>query len=133
VGNAGILVSTHFSRLLYEGKIRVHWWKSPELRHLFVQLLVLGFIFACAGAALSLAIAPAFLVHDPVPNAARLFLVVILDILVLTVVLFGVAVLAGTHFYNRGEDPDNFLIPITTSVADFGNMLLLAGLVILFF
>ena len=42
-------------------------------------------------------------------------------------------VFAGIYFYRKGEDPSNFLIPITTSIADFGNMLLLSLLVILFF
>ena len=63
----------------------------------------------------------------------QLFVIAVIDVVMLVVLLSLVAILAGLYFYHKGEDPNNFLIPITTSVADFGNMLLLVGLVILFF
>jgi len=36
------------------------------------------------------------------------------------------------YYYKNNEDPNNFLIPITTSIADFGNMGILAVLIIIF-
>ena len=43
------------------------------------------------------------------------------------------SIIAGLHFYRKGEDPNNFLIPITTSIADLSNMFILSILVVLFF
>ena len=65
--------------------------------------------------------------------AFKVFAIALIDAVLLVTVLFAVAVVAGVYFYGKHEDPSNFLIPITTSVADFGNMLLLALLVTVFF
>jgi len=54
-------------------------------------------------------------------------------VLVLVAILFLTSITAGLYFYRKGEDPNNFLIPITTSIADFGNMIVLTVLVILVF
>jgi len=48
-------------------------------------------------------------------------------------ILFITSIVAGLHFYRKKEDPNNFLIPITTSIADFVNMALLSLLVVMFF
>jgi cation transporter-like permease len=69
----------------------------------------------------------------PFEQAAAIFAIAIVDVVAVVSILFVVAVVAGIHFYKKGEDPNNFLIPITTSIADFGNMLLLAALVMMFF
>ena len=46
---------------------------------------------------------------------------------------FITAIVAGIYYYKKKEDPNNFLIPITTSVADLGNMVVLVALILLFF
>ena len=60
-------------------------------------------------------------------------LVGLIDVAFLVSLLSVLSVLIGCHFYNKGEDPDNFMIPIVEAIADFSNMIVLAGLVVLFF
>ena len=133
IGDFGTIVSSHFSTLLHEGKIGLRWWENPELRKLFLQVLLIAVFFAALGAGLSLFISQFFGTGVDANTAMKILFIAVLDILLVVGILFLVAILAGQYFYKKGEDPNNFLIPITTSIADFGNMLLLAGLVILFF
>ena len=63
----------------------------------------------------------------------KILLISLINVVLLVTVIFIVAIIAGLHFYKKKEDPNNFLIPITTSVADFGNMIILSLLVVLFF
>ena len=63
----------------------------------------------------------------------KIFLIAIIDVIFIVTLLFFISISAGLYFYKKKEDPNNFLIPITTSVADFGNMLMLSVLVFLFF
>ncbi|MFN7088783.1 MAG: YbfB/YjiJ family MFS transporter [Candidatus Paceibacteria bacterium] len=43
------------------------------------------------------------------------------------------AIIGGFWIYKRGSDPNNFLIPITTSVADFSSLILFSLLVAFLF
>ncbi len=133
IGDLGTVVSANLSTLLHEGKIGSHWHKNPELRKLFVQLMLVAFFFSLIGSAIAIGISYASSGEFALGTAIKIFLVAILDVVGLVALLFLVAILAGLHFYRKGEDPNNFLIPITTSVADFGNMIVLSGLVIFFF
>lgn len=132
IGDYGSIISARFSTMLHEGRVRRDWWKNVELRKLFLQILVLAVFTATLGAAAALVVSQAsFAVSALV--AFKVFAIALVDAVLLVTVLFVVAVVAGFYFYGKREDPSNFLIPITTSVADFGNMLLLALLVTVFF
>jgi len=133
IGNYGTIISSRFSTMLHEGEIKNKWWKNLDLRKLFVQITVMTII----GAVLSSLIAIGITYFSPegisFSTALRVFLIVVVDMFILTNVLFFVAIFAGIYIYKKKEDPNNFLIPITTSVADFANMLVLALLIILLF
>jgi cation transporter-like permease len=138
IGNCGTIFSSKFSAMLWEGKMRglkgpaLSEFNNAVLRKLFAQVLVLAVFSALAGAAAALMLSGQRFSSDAV-FAAKIFAISLIDSVILVFVLLAVAVLGGTYFYAKREDPNNFLIPITTSVADFGNMLLLALLVTLFF
>lgn len=133
IGNYGTIISSRFSTMLYEGEIKSKWWKNLDLRKLFAQISVMVLI----GAVLSSAIAIGITYFSPqgisFATALKVCLIVIIDMIVLTNILFFVAIFAGIYIYKKKEDPNNFLIPITTSVADFANMAVLALLIILLF
>ncbi len=133
IGNYGTVISSKFSTLLYEGKIKSAWWKNLELRKLFLQLIFIAFLTALFSSSVALVIASFSEYAVDASLIFRILFLVVADVLVLVSALFVIAVVAGIHFYKKGEDPNNFLIPITTSVADFGNMMVLAVLVVLFF
>lgn len=133
IGDYGIIVSSRFSTMLHEGKVKNDIWSSRILKILFMQIMLIAFITAILSTGLSLITSKFMGSTFDAMLAIKLMLTIIVDVLVLVMVLFIISVVAGRYFYNKKEDPNNFLIPITTSIADFGNMLLLSLLVLLFF
>lgn len=133
IGDYGTIVSAKFSTMLHEGEAMGEVWKNKELKKLFVQIFIISMITAVFSSAVALAISwfSGYSLGSLV--AAKIFIVTVVDVALLVSILFSVSVAAGIYFYNKGEDPNNFLIPITTSVADLGNMLILAALVIMLF
>jgi cation transporter-like permease len=133
IGDYGTIISSRFSTLLHEDRIKNDWWKNMELRRLFIQVISISLLTALLSSSLSLSIAAITGYAVDLGVIFKIVVVTALDVLLLVCVLFLVAVLAGIHFYRKGEDPNNFLIPITTSIADFGNMIVLSLLVLLLF
>lgn len=132
IGDFGTIIATKFSTYLHEGKINKKWWKSKALIKLFFQILIIALFMSCFSALLALLITSARYAVD-FEFAFKIFAIAILDVLILVNVMFFTSIFAGFHFYKKNEDPNNFLIPITTSISDFGNMLVLSFLVIYFF
>ena len=133
IGDFGTIISARFATMLHEGKIRGAWQKNPELKKLFMQVLIVAGIMAVFSASISVFAYSAPVYPIFIFNALKIFFVAIADVVILAALLFLVAVFAGIYFFKKGEDPNNFLIPITTSIADFGNMFLLAALVVVVF
>ncbi len=132
IGDFGTITAACVSTMLHEGKLRGRVF-TEEVKKLFVQILLVALLisFASAVVALSISLARGFELSPAF--ALKILLVVLLDVIILVSVLFFTAIRAGIHFYKRREDPNNLLIPITTSLADFSNMFLLAILLLLFF
>ncbi len=133
IGTYGTIFSSRVSTMLHEGKISGNWWKNMHLHKLLLQVLVVSVIMAVLSASIAIAISAiaGFSLSSTVVSA--IFIVAIVDVLALVCILFVVSAVAGLHFYRKKEDPNNFLIPITTSIADFGNMIILSVLIILVF
>jgi len=133
IGDYGTIISSRFSTMLYEGKVS-GWHRNKELRTLFWQVLSIGGFLAVLSTVLSVAIL-SFLTdyHTTLMMGLKVLFIAVVDIILLVTILFAIAIGAGLYFYKRQEDPNNFLIPITTSVADFGNMVVLAVLAVLLF
>lgn len=133
IGSYGSIFSSKFSTLLHEGKLKSNWQYNPQLKKLFLQLLVIACITTLITTGIALGIS--WLSTNQLNQTLifKVFLISFLDVLFFISLLVLIAVFAGFYFYKKKEDPNNFLIPITTSIADFGNMILLAGLVLLFF
>jgi len=133
IGNYGTIISSHFSTLLHEGRVTRRWWLNKELNKLFTQVLVISLLTAVLSAFLALAVS---LILHHAAGLTLLFKVVLIavtDVVLLVSLLFLVAIYAGFYVYRKGEDPNNFLIPITTSLADLGNMALFSFLVLTLF
>lgn len=135
IGSYGAIVSSRFSMLLYEGKAKSHIGalRSPEVRTLFAQMWIIASITGviCILAALGIASLAGY--ELTFLHATKIAVIIFLDMLLLVTLLIVIAVCAGIYIYRKNEDPNNLLIPITTAIADLANMLVLAGLVILFF
>jgi len=132
IGDYGTIVSSRFSTMLHEGKLKGKW-KNEELRKLFRQIFVISVLTTIMSLAISFIISMSSGYQLSAETAFKIFLINIIDVLILVGLVLFIAVVAGLYFYRKKEDPNNFLIPITTSIADFGNMIILSILVILFF
>ena len=133
IGSYGSIISSKFTTLLHTGRLRGDWHKNAELRRLFLQVLLLSVITAFLTVIMAFLLSLASGFNLTLETALKVSFITGVDVILLVCILFLISITAGFYFYKRNEDPDNFLIPITTSIADFGNMLLLTGLVILLF
>lgn len=134
IGGYGTIISSRFSTMLHEGEVKKeHFHLNPELRELLFQVFLIAMLTTIISTAVSLMIShfTGFTVNYLI--VSKIFAISVIDVILLVSILFLVAVFAGIYYFKKQEDPNNFLIPITTSIADFGNMLLLAVLVMLFF
>ena len=132
IGGYGIVVSSRFSTLLHGGKNESKGFYKI-IGKLHAQVLISSFITALASVIFALAISAVSGNGFNFVIGAKIFLVVLLDVFLLISLLFITATHAGLYFFKRGEDPNNLLIPLTTSIADFGNMIVLSMLVLVIF
>ena len=132
IGDYGIIVSSRFSNMLYEGKVRKKWWDTPELKELFGHMIIITLITTIMSSLLAILISQLnYLVTSEV--VWKIMFIALIDTIFLVALLFLISVLSGIHYFKKKEDPNNFLIPITTSFADLANMVILTGLILLFF
>ncbi|MFH1294311.1 MAG: magnesium transporter [Candidatus Aenigmatarchaeota archaeon] len=133
IGNYGTIISSRFSTMLHEGRVHGSWRKNKELRLLFLQMLLVSLITALIVSLAAVLISGISFGFVNTSLITKIVVVTVLDVMLLVSILFFVAVVCGIHFYKKHEDPNNFLIPITTSLADFSNMIILAVLILFFF
>lgn len=133
IGDYGMIISSRFSTMLHEGKAKHGWWRIKELRILIAQLFIIAIMTATISTIIALLASKFSTFQLKTQIIYKIFLVAILDTVTLLSILFIVSITLGIYFFKKKEDPNNFLIPITTSIADFGNMVILSLLVVLLF
>ncbi|MEM5798711.1 MAG: magnesium transporter [Candidatus Aenigmatarchaeota archaeon] len=132
IGDFGTIIAARFSTLLHEERISKKWWKDADAKKLFCQVYIAAMITAilCFVSAIVISVYSGYVDYI---MATKIFFITIIDVMALVSIIFAISVVAGLYFYRKQEDPNNFLIPISTSIADFGNMLILSLLVLIFF
>ncbi len=133
IGNYCSIISSRFSTMLHEGEVKKKWWTDLSLKKLFYQIFIIAFIMAIASATLAQVVAAISKYPQDALLISKIFLIALVDVLLLVSILFFLCIFAGLYYYKKKEDPNNFLIPLTTSVADLGNMVIITILIILFF
>ncbi|MDI6721514.1 MAG: magnesium transporter [Candidatus Aenigmarchaeota archaeon] len=135
IGDFGTIVSSKFTSMIYTGKINLKKgiMQSADFRKLVRNVFCVALI-----SSLYLSIASYLLAYYKgfAFNAvilAKIIGVAVLCTLVLVSVIFITSVISGLYIYRKKEDPNNFLIPIATSLADLGAMLLFAFVVVRLF
>lgn len=133
IGSFGTIMSSKFTTLLFLGKIEDKWWKSKDLRTIIGVLVVVSIISAVYIGLLANLIAywKDFLITTDL--IIKVVIISLLATILLVTLIILISIIAGFMVYKKNEDPDNFLIPITTSIADLGSMLIFSGLVYLLF
>ncbi|MBI4150731.1 magnesium transporter [Candidatus Woesearchaeota archaeon] len=127
VGGFGAIVTSRFTTALFTKQLkRDHIWTHPFVQSLFTSTMTAAVITALymGGVAYLLAIIKGF------PFNIYLFVnvlaVSLLATIVLVTIIFLVSILGGLYVHKKGHDPDNYLIPLATGIADLGSMLVLA-------
>lgn len=133
VGDFGIIVSSRLSVMLHEKQVKKRFWESDELKRMAVQIAIVSIITAFATAVLALIIPGIIGSSVNLVTAGKVVLIAVLDAFLLVSAILIISVIAGIYVFRKKKDPNNFLIPITTSIADWANMVVLALLVIIFF
>lgn len=133
IGDYGTIISSRFSAMLHEGIIRKDIFRNKELKKLFMQVFIVAIITAILSSVISFLISILSDYNLDMLISLKILAIAIIDSALLVGILFLISVYAGLYYFKKKEDPNNFLIPISTSIADFGNMIILSILVILFF
>ena len=130
IGSFGTIISSKFTTLLYLGKISKNWRKSKEMRRLIRKIFIIALIMAVylgiASSIISLVKGYNLTSHI----FTRVLLISIITTFVLISIITIMSIMVGIYVYKKDEDPDNFLIPITTAFADLGSMLVLSLLIV---
>ena len=130
IGDFGTIVASNFTTLLYLGKIHAkNWWREAEIKRLLIRITLTSLLTAVylGGLAYALAMLRGFR-FDPL-----LFFKVLLTTMTITVTLVLavciISIIGGFYVHKHNHDPDNYLIPLATGVADLLSMVVLALMV----
>jgi len=133
IGNAGTVVSSKFTTLLYLGRVEKKWWKEKDVHKLIVTVFTITIISAVYIGVLSYIISMTKGFAFDFLILGKVLAITLLASASLVLILVYISIRGGLWIYRMKEDPNNFLIPMTTSVADFGSMFIFATMVALFF
>lgn len=133
IGNYSIIFSSRYSTMIHEGKIVDNPFKCKELRKLLYHLMIIGVFTAFLAGIFSLVFAGLKGFDTSIDSTFKVLLITMIDAILVSTVLFLVLSYIGRYIYKKKEDPNNFLIPISTSIADLLNIVTLAALTNLFF
>jgi len=133
IGDFGTIISAKFTTMCYTGKIKENPFKSKYIKDLFLTVITVAFL-----AALYIGIIAYFMAYSKgFPYTFGLFFrvvgVAVLSTIIIVSFIFVVSVILGIRICSKGEDPSNFLIPLTTSLADLGNLAFLSIMAVLLF
>jgi len=133
IGDFGTIASTKFTTALYMRKIKGKWWKSKFVHKLFILLMSISIFsaFYIAVFSYSIAVMKGFSMDGSV--LIKIIEITLISSVGLVSLIFLISITGCLWVIKKGQEPDNFLIPITTSVADLGSLLLLSFLVSLLF
>ena len=134
VGDFGTTFSAKLTTSLYLGEINTkNILKSKEIKHLISTIYIIALVSAVYMTILAFIISKFknfdlnFLLIIKI-----LFISIIVTLLVISVII-SLSLILGVYYFNKKEDPNNFLIPITTAIGDLGSMFVLSVLIRIFF
>lgn len=133
IGDFGTIISSKFTTALFEGKISGSWWKSKYVHQLAATIFSVSFI---SGAYISVASYFIALLQGfafSFETLGKVVSVTLISVLFIISLIFLISIFIGFKVYKKGYDPNNFLIPLTTGIADIFSMIFLSLLILLFF
>lgn len=132
-GSFGTIMSSKFTSILYMKGFDDNLFKDKKIRNMIGTTVILSIFMGVYIAGLSIISAK---IIGFAPDFETLWKLIAMSIgtsFLLSIFILFVVVNLGIKIYRKNQDPDNFLIPITTAIADFGSMTLISIFVITFF
>ncbi len=129
IGDFGIIMTSKITTALYEKKFGNRGFHSRIVKHLFKEMLPISVLSAIYISFLATFIAN-FRGFDF--NAITLWKIIgitLVTTITLVVFTFIISIFGSLYAYKKKADPDDVLIPITTSVADLGSLIVFSLLV----
>ncbi|MBI2671908.1 magnesium transporter [Candidatus Woesearchaeota archaeon] len=133
IGHAGIIFVSKVTTYFHMRRIKYNKLNNRITRHLLFNLMI---IFSLASIYITfLSIFVSYLKGYPFELyfELKMFGAVFLTTLVIVLIVFCVALYGARYAHQRNIDPDDLLIPITTSVADLGSLIVFSLLVFFMF
>lgn len=134
MGDYGTIVSSKFTTMLYMGDVNLkNYHKSRAVHSLLLVVFTVAFLSSLYIGTLSIAIS--YLKGNVISTGLlwRVLMISVFSAMILISVIALISIFLGIFIFKRGEDPNNFLIPITTSIADLGSMTIFSILIVLLF
>ncbi len=133
IGAMGTIISSKFTTMLYLRRVEKKWWNEHEVHKLIITLFTVAIISSIYITILSTAVSVYRGFQFTQMTALKVLAISLASTVIIVSIIFLVSIIGGIFIYKRKEDPNNFLIPISTSVADFGSMLVFALFVSMLF
>lgn len=133
IGEMGSVVSSKFTTGLFLGKIKSRFWQSGFLRNLLateIKVALFSVLYLTL-LALFLSVLQGFQLD--LLFATKIIFVGIISSAIIMSVLFIISVIGGIKIFKAGEDPNNLLIPLSTSIADAITLVVVSLLAVLLF
>ncbi|MAG45434.1 MAG: hypothetical protein CMH63_01525 [Nanoarchaeota archaeon] len=133
VGNFGTIFASRYATLYHENKLSKKKFMNEALKKHYTRIVGISLIGAFYVSTLASLIAyMKGFGFAPLPYI-KIVIITALTTFFLVSLIALIVIMAGNHFIKKKEDPDNTLIPITTSIADLGSMLIFSLLIYLLF
>ncbi len=116
-GDISTVLVSRLTSGLYIGSIPPKVQKSDKLKENFFGLLIT--LLLSLGLLIVFGYAIAITTGVKIFNPFLMIFILTITLLLLFVVLFMSLFICSIYFFKRGKDPNNFLIPLLTSLADF--------------
>ncbi len=133
IGDFGTIVSSKITTMLYLGHIKRNVLAEKEVRKMLSAVVLISLMSAVYLGVASSALSVFMGFNLTLEILLKVVFTSLLMSLALISIIILLAVFGSLMIYKRREDPDNFLIPITTSVADAGSLLLFYVLILALF
>lgn len=133
IGDAGIILVSKITTYLYMGKIKQEKLNNKIIRKLFYHLVTIFILTAVYATFLSIFVGMLKGFNFSFDFTFKMLFVILTTTLFIVFLVFWVALIGGRYAFKKKIDPDDLLIPITTSIADLGSFILFSILIYLIF
>lgn len=117
IGDFSIILISRLTTHLYIGTIPPKIQKSERLKKDFYGLLISVFLSVLCLIVLGYGVA--IIIKIKIVNPILIIFTIIMTVIILFLLLFVFIFIYSIYLFKKGRDPNNFLIPFTTSLVDF--------------